>query len=372
MSTTSTITETTQQRRDRLLRVQAERQRAREAEEARQAAEFEAEMKALEEEAAREAEAAAEKKRLEEQRLAEQKRRAEEKQKESERVARERAKALKKLAEDKRKENARTKVTEDLATRRELAAAAAIRRSGPPTSQSASGSKPKTKKMVKSPSQVRDESEELTEEEEEQPAPRGVKRKMMTVMIGSAPDPDDGYDPASGDDGRDPASPSPSQSRAPCDRCVLQHREDECRPQEGNRRTQACAVCHHQRQRCSWSGENASRRSRVKKTKLEDEIYEGPARRVTERRIGMEQMAMFAEHNREVERRLQVIERYTGRTAMAMERVAMALEALGGGNKKKEDNEDREGEDKEEDEEEEEEEEEARRRKIREGKKRAE
>ncbi|KAJ3746355.1 hypothetical protein DFH05DRAFT_1522959 [Lentinula detonsa] len=381
MSTTSTITETTQQHRDRLLlslvdlqqllRVQAERQRAREAEEARQAAEFEAEMKALEEEAAREAEIAAEKKRLEEKKLAEQKGRAEEKRKETERVAQERAKALKKLAEDKRKEeDARVKVTEELAKRRELTAAAALRRSGPPTSQSASSSKPKTNKMVKSPSQVRNESEELTEEEEEQPTPRGVKQKVMRVMIGNAPDPDDGYDPASGDDGEDPASPSPSQSRPPCDRCVLQHHQDECRPQEGNRRAQACAVCHHQRQRCSWSGENAARRSRVKRTKLEDEVYEGPTRRVTERRIGMEQVAMFAEHNREVERRLQVIERYTGRTAMAMERVAMALEGLGGGKKREEeDNEDREGDDKEEEEEEEEEE---RRRKIREGKKRAE
>ncbi|KAJ3991238.1 hypothetical protein F5050DRAFT_1812773 [Lentinula boryana] len=341
MSTTSTITETTQQRRDRLLRVQAERQCAREAEEARQVAEFEAEMKALEEEAACEAEIAAEKKRLEEKKLAEQKQRAEEKRKETERVAQERAKALKKLAEDKRKEeNARVKVTEELAKRCELAAAAALRRSGPPTSQSASGSKPKTKKMVKTPSQVCEESEELTEEEEEQPTPRG---------IGNAPDPDDGYDPVSGDDGEDPASPSPSQSRPPCDWCVLQHRQDECRPQEGNQRAQACT-----------------------KTKLEDEVYEGPARRVTERRIGMEQMAMFAEHNREVERRLQVIERYTGRTAMAMERVAMALEELGGGKKKEEeDNEDREGDDEEEEGEEEEEEEE-RRRKICEGKKRAE
>ncbi|KAJ3991583.1 hypothetical protein F5050DRAFT_1715971 [Lentinula boryana] len=157
--------------------------RAREAEEACQAAKFEADMKALEEEAAREAEIAAEKKRVEEKKLAEQKCRAEEKQKESERVARERAKALKKLAEDKRKEeDARTKVTEELAKRRELAAAAAIRCSGPPTSQSALGSQPKTKKMVKSPSQVRDELEELTEEEEEQPAPQGVKQKVMTVM----------------------------------------------------------------------------------------------------------------------------------------------------------------------------------------------
>ncbi|KAJ3979317.1 hypothetical protein F5890DRAFT_1546972 [Lentinula detonsa] len=324
MLTTSTTTGTMQQQ------------------EARQAAKFEAEMKMLEEEAAREAEIAAEKKRLEEKKLAEQKRRAEEKRKEAEKVARERAKALKESADDKRKEeNARVKVAEELAKRWELATAAAICRSGPPTSQSASGSHPKTKKMVKSPSQVRNESEELTEEEEEPPALQGVKRKMMTVMIGNAPDPDDGYDPASGDDGEDPASPSPSQSRPPCDRCVLQHREDECRLQEGNRRAQACTVCHHQRQRCSWLGENAARQSRVKKTKFEDEAYEGPARRVTERRIGMEQMAMFAEHNHEVERRLQVIERYTGRTAMAMERVAMALEALGGGKKKgEEDNED--------------------------------
>ncbi|KAJ3979880.1 hypothetical protein F5890DRAFT_1478177 [Lentinula detonsa] len=148
-------------------------------------------MKMLEEEAAREAKIAAEKKRLEEKKLAEQKWRAEEKQKEAERVA--------------------VKVTEELAKCRELAAAIALHCSGPPTSQSALGSQPKTKKMVKSPSQVRDEVEELTEEEGEQPAPRGVKRKVLTVMIGNAPDPDDGYDPTSGDDGEDPASPSPSQ-----------------------------------------------------------------------------------------------------------------------------------------------------------------
>ncbi|KAJ3990973.1 hypothetical protein F5050DRAFT_1877011 [Lentinula boryana] len=127
MSTTSTITETTQQCRERLLRVQAERQRLREEEAARQAAEFEEEMRRLEEEAAREAEIAAEKKRLEEKKLAEQKRRAEEKRKETERVAQERAKALKKLAEDKRKEeSARVKVAEEIAKRRELAAAAAL------------------------------------------------------------------------------------------------------------------------------------------------------------------------------------------------------------------------------------------------------
>ncbi|KAJ3978724.1 hypothetical protein F5890DRAFT_1479111 [Lentinula detonsa] len=276
MSTTSTTTETTQQRRERLLRVQAERQRAREAEEARQAAEFEAEMRVLEEEAAREAEIAAEKKRLEEQKLAEQKRRAEEKRKEAER--------------DKQKEeDARAKVTEELAKRRELAAAAAICRSGPPTSQSALGSQPKPKKMVKSPSQVRDESEELTEEEDEQPAPRGVKRKMMTVMevlpiltMGTIPRQEMTVEI--------PPPPLP-RNRGHLATGVFY---STVKTNVARRR----AINAHKL--APWSGENAARRSRAKKTKLEDEVYEGPARRVTERRIGMEQMAMFTEHCRDV------------------------------------------------------------------------
>ncbi|KAJ3991195.1 hypothetical protein F5050DRAFT_1716284 [Lentinula boryana] len=272
MSTTSTTTETTQQRRERLLHVQEERQRLREAEAARQAAEFEEEMKCLEEEAAREAELAAEKKRLEEEKMAEQARRAEEQCREAERIAWDRARALKRLEEERKKEKeANSRVVDEAAKCRELAAAAALRRSLPQPSQPASGSQPHTKKVIKLPSKVRDDSEELTEEEEELPTPQGVKRKMMTVMIGSAPDPDDGSNPASGDDGDGPASPSPSPSnaRSPCNR---------------------------------WSGENAAHRSRVKQGKLEDELYQGPTRRVTERRIGMEQMERFAEHNREVAR----------------------------------------------------------------------
>ncbi|KAJ3978649.1 hypothetical protein F5890DRAFT_1559930 [Lentinula detonsa] len=182
MSTTSTTTETTQERRERLLRLQEERQRVREAEAARQAAEFEEEMRRLEEEAAHEAELAAEKKRLEEEKIAEQARRAEEQRKESERSARDRARALKKLEEEKRKEKANSRVTDEAAKRRELAAAAALRRSLPQSPQPASGSQ-SHKKLIKSPSKVRDDSEELTEEEEEEvPAPRGVKRKVMTVM----------------------------------------------------------------------------------------------------------------------------------------------------------------------------------------------
>ncbi|KAJ3791590.1 hypothetical protein GGU11DRAFT_751458 [Lentinula aff. detonsa] len=137
----------------------------------------------------------------------------------------------------------------------------------------------------------------------------------------------------------------------------------------------ACEVCHQQRQRCSWSGDNAARRSRSKRVKLdEDDVYEGPAARVGERKRVegtemAEQLARIAEQNQDLVKLLRqslvVQEQMLGIMVRAEKRV---MEAMEESEKGEDEDEDGEGEE----DEEEIENEEERRAKIREGKKRAE
>ncbi|KAJ3979229.1 hypothetical protein F5890DRAFT_1478700, partial [Lentinula detonsa] len=165
-----------------------------------------------------------------------------------------------------------------------------------------SGSK---KKTFKSKSVI---SDKLSDEEKElPPAPRGEKRKRPIKMIakgGSHSDPDDDFE--SEQIGLNPPLPStdPSQNRPGCSQCISIGRSSECHPQSSRQQAQACVICHQQRQRCSWSGDNASRRSRGKRVKLDDEDYEGPAARVGERRFEgpgiAEQLATIVGQNKDL------------------------------------------------------------------------
>ncbi|KAJ3991321.1 hypothetical protein F5050DRAFT_1716187 [Lentinula boryana] len=177
MSSTHTITETTQEHHVHLLREQVERQRAREEEAARQEAEFAAEMQRLEEEAAREAE----EKRKEEERLAEEKQKEEERKQEEEWIMEEekkveelraqaRDKAFHRMVEESRKEKA--KAAQELAERWERAASAASCRMGMTTPREPLGSRPKT---YKSAAIVGDSSDEdVALEKEKGSTPRGI------------------------------------------------------------------------------------------------------------------------------------------------------------------------------------------------------
>ncbi|KAJ3740766.1 hypothetical protein DFH05DRAFT_1528557 [Lentinula detonsa] len=104
----------------------------------------------------------------------------------------------------------------------------------------------------------------------------------MIAKNGNYPDPTSDRD--AGEDDENIGSPS-----QPCSACT---------------RTQACEPCHVQRQRCSWIGDHASQRSRGKWAKLEDDIYRGPAVRVTERKFAgpeiAEQLAVLAGQNLEL------------------------------------------------------------------------
>ncbi|KAJ3990996.1 hypothetical protein F5050DRAFT_1898739 [Lentinula boryana] len=302
MSTTSNNNETIQQRRERLLQAQAARQRAREEEIARQEAEFAAEMERIEaeEKAAQEAE---EKQRAEEQRIKEEKRQEEEKRvAEERRIAEEQRKKQEELAEKKRKEERRIaeerRRAEEIAAQAEDARERAAKELGqrqkhipaaqkqtvtvllPPRS---SGST--SKKGFKSRSVISDESDDVIMGGPEVETPQIVKRKRPIKMIAQndiVPDPTSDRD-AEEHDNED--EESLSQPRSACTRCVLLGKTSSCKPQSTRRKTQACEPCHIQRQRCSWIGEHASWRSRGKRAKVEDEIYQGPAARVGERRF---------------------------------------------------------------------------------------
>ncbi|KAJ3978484.1 hypothetical protein F5890DRAFT_1560256 [Lentinula detonsa] len=177
------------------------------------------------------------------------------------------------------------------------------------------------------------------------------------------------------DEGDEP--PSPSQRRPACTRCVLLGKPASCRPQSTRRRTQACELCHAQRQRCSWIADHASRRSRGKRAKVEDEIYRGPAARITDRKFEgpgiSEQLAVLSEQNTELihllRRSLEVQEKMLGIMVRAENRVNEAM-GVGEKDEDEDEDEDEDGEG-EEDEEEKKEDEEKRRKAIREGKKRA-
>ncbi|KAJ3978800.1 hypothetical protein F5890DRAFT_1559632 [Lentinula detonsa] len=220
-------------------------------------------------------------------------------------------------------------------------------------------------------------SEDSSDEVVEQPGeviPRGTKRKRTIKMIAKG---SDNYDPEGEKSDRDvPSPPDLSQPRPACSRCVMIGRPSECRPQSSRWQAQACIVCHQQRQQCSWSGDNAARRLRGKKVKLDDEVYEGPAARVGDRRIEgpgvVEQLAIIAGQNKdllEIARRSLVLqEKMLGIMARREKR---EIDAMGGSESEREENED-EDEDGEGEEDEEEVNEEKRREEIREGKKCAE
>ncbi|KAJ3978449.1 hypothetical protein F5890DRAFT_1560313 [Lentinula detonsa] len=408
MSSPTPNNDTAQQRRERLLLAQAERQRARELEIARQEAEFAAEMDRLEEEAAREAEekrVAEEKRQAEERRMEEERRVFEEQRKKQEAIAEKKKVEEMRLAEVKRREEARLaneaaaeaeekqvreqaylKLVEENKKEKEKAARELAKRTKPiPAAKQrqvdvvppprSSGSK---KTSFKSKSVISDDSDDAGVEKEREATPRGVKRKRTTkmiVMVNKTPAVDDDFDPEDGNDNEDedPASPlDPSTTRPACSRCVLIGKSDECRPQSTRQRTQACELCHLQRQRCSWSGDNASRRARGKRAKIEEEeVYEGPASRVAARSLGGSEVVDRFDR---VEQCLGALERYASRSATALERIATILERIGenqlGRKEEAEPEEDEDGEGEEDEEEAENEEE--RRVKIREGKRRAE
>ncbi|KAJ3990780.1 hypothetical protein F5050DRAFT_1813473 [Lentinula boryana] len=427
MSSSQNSTETAQQHRDRLLLAQAERQRIREEEAAKQEAEFAAEMERLEEEAAREEEEkrlAEEKRVVEEKRVAEENRLAEEKRIAEKKLAEERelAEAMRlederiaelkrfeeemiieekrrnRIAEEKRREEERLAEAEDLQEQNDAfakfikenriekakAAKKLERRREPVLSTArpvvsvvipprASGSKAKT---YKSKSVISDDSDEAGVESEVKETPRGTKRKRTIKMIARSvgtPDPIDEVNAEDEDDGEPPSS---SQPRSACTRCVLLGKPESCRPQTTRRKTQACELCHVQQQRCSWIGDHASRRSRGKRAKLEDDIYRGPAARVTERKFAgpevAEQLAVMVGQNIELvgiaRRSLEVEERILTIMERREQRELREREVRG---KDEDEDEDEDGEG-EEDEEEKEKNNEKRKNEIREGKRRAE
>ncbi|KAJ3791605.1 hypothetical protein GGU11DRAFT_812703 [Lentinula aff. detonsa] len=426
MSSTSNDHETIQQRRERILQAQAARQRAREEEIARQEAEFAAEMERIEaeEQAAREAEerrkaeerVAEERRKAEEKRIAEEKRLAEEqkleeqrRQEEEERIAEEnrvveeqekqqeksaemRREDAERRAEAKRREEERAaveaaaeeedeqeqttafaKIVEENKKEKERAAKELEKRRKQPARARnvevevpppSSGSRRKT---FKSKAIISEDSEDEGEDKRKEAAPRGVKRKRTIRMIAKGSNTSN----LDGEPAGEQPPPDSSLPRPACDRCVLLGRPSECCPQSTRRQAQACAVCHHQRQRCSWSGDNAARRSRGKRVKLDDdEVYEGPAVRVGERRFEgpgiVEQLAAIVGQNKDlidIARRSLVLQERMLHLMVIRERREETRE--------KSDDEDEDGEG-EEDEEEKEEDEEKRRKAIREGKKRAE
>ncbi|KAJ3979269.1 hypothetical protein F5890DRAFT_1558948 [Lentinula detonsa] len=437
----SNNTETAQQCRERLLAAQAECQRLRDEEIARQEAEFAAEMERLEEEAAREEEEkrvieeqrVAEEKRIEEeQRLKEEKRVAEEKRAEEKRIAekklaeeRELAEAMrleaeriaelkrfeeevlneeKRVAEEEKQEKNRIteakrreeeqlaeaedareqntafakmieenkkekdKAARELKKRRERTVPTTTRKVEVVVRSQPSGSKAKSYKWK---SVISDDSDEAGADRDVDEAPRGTKRKRTTKMIARDVDTPDPIADVNAEDEDDEEPPSPSQSHSVCTRCVLLGKPGSCHPQTTRRKTQACELCHVQRQWCSWISDHASRRSRGKRAKLEDDIYRGPAAGVTERKFAgpeiAEHLAVLAGQNAELvgiaRRSLEVQERVL---SIMERREQRKLEKREVGGREEDEDEDGEGE------EDEEVEETRRRGEICEGKKRAE
>ncbi|KAJ3791802.1 hypothetical protein GGU11DRAFT_803989 [Lentinula aff. detonsa] len=345
MSNSSNDNETIQQRRERILQAQAARQRAREEEIARQEAE-----KAEEEQVVREKkkeQEIAEKKRLEERRIAEEKRRVEE------------AAAA---AEDECVRNAAyAKLVEENRVEREKAAKELEKRQKRPVA------KDQPKKSFKSKSIISNDSD--VEQREVMPAPRGEKRKRPIKMIargGPHSDPDEDFEPENPTNSPLPST-DPSQNCPACARCVSIGKPSECRPQSLRRQAQPCIVCHQQRQRCSWSGDNASRRSRGKR---------GPAARAGERRFEgpgiAEQLAAIVGQNKDlidIARRSLVLQQRILHLLVRRERREEAREELEKSGDEEEEEEDGEGE--EDEEEKEKNNEEKKREEIREGKRRA-
>ncbi|KAJ3791522.1 hypothetical protein GGU11DRAFT_830864 [Lentinula aff. detonsa] len=279
-----------------------------------------------------------------------------------------RAVALAKLVEENKKEKA--KAAKELEKRQKTISK--------PTRPDVEISVPTTsprRKAFKSKAIISDESDDEMIEQPREVIPRGTKRKRTIKMIAkgmSSSRPDGDKEPIPEQVTQPPSQNS--QPRSACSRCILIGRPSECRPQSTGRQAQACAVCHQQRQRCSWSGDNAARRSRGKRVKVDEDVYEGPAARVGERRRNegtelAEQLSKIAEQNQDLVKLLRqslvVQEQMLGVMVRAERRV---MEAMEGNDKGESEDEDEDGEG----EEDEEISEEERRREIREGKKRAE
>ncbi|KAJ3983856.1 hypothetical protein F5890DRAFT_1554640 [Lentinula detonsa] len=342
---------------------------------------IEAEEKAAqeaEEKAAREAE---EKRRVEEQRIEEEKRREEEKKvAEEKKLAEEKRAAAE--AEDEHEQNAAyTKLVEENKKEKERAAKELEKRRKQPAkphgvdvSIPVSTSSPR-RRTFKSKAIISDDSGDEVVEQPQEVVPRGTKRKRTIKMVArSGNDKESNEDPTPETAGGPQESSSQPQPRSPCSRCILVGKTADCRPQNASRPTQACIG---------------------KQVKLDDEVYEGPAARVGERRFEgpgiAEQLATIAEQNKallDIARVKTVpsmfevgssIRRSGGTTVTARRSLVLQEQMLHlmvirerreeAREKSEDEDEDGEGE---EDEEEKEEDEEKRRKAIREGKKRAE
>ncbi|KAJ3798875.1 hypothetical protein GGU11DRAFT_779432 [Lentinula aff. detonsa] len=401
MSTNSNDSETIQQRREHILQAQAARQRARKEEVARQEAEFAAEMERIEaeEKAAREAEEKAareaeEQRRAEEQRIEEEKRREEEKkvaeekklpeekrvieeqrkqQELAERRQEELAEQAAAEAEDEHEQNAAyAKLVEENKKEKERAAKELEKRQKQPAKSHrvdveipVSTSSPR-RRAFKFKAIISDDSGDEVVEQPKEVVPRGTKRKRTIKMVArSGNDKESNEDPTPETAGGPQESSSQPQPRKTAD----------CHPQNASRPTQACIVCHQQRQRCSWSGDNVSRRSRGKRVKLDDEVYEGPAARVGERRFKgpgiAEQLAAIVGQNKDlidIARRSLVLQERMLHLMVIRERREEAREEV---EKSEDEDEDEDGEGEIDEEEKERNDEEKKRKEIREGKKRA-
>ncbi|KAJ3724994.1 hypothetical protein DFJ43DRAFT_1157750 [Lentinula guzmanii] len=274
MSPSTPNNDTAQQRRERLLLVQAEQQRARELEIARQ----EAEEKAAEERAL------AEEMRLEEELVLEEKRVAEEKQKELAKVAelkaredkraadaaedaeeeREQNTAYVKLVEENRKEW--EKAVKELERWQKRAPAAKPRMVDVVVPSRPSGSR---SKVFKSKSVISDDSDVMDVDKEQVEAPRGVKRKRPIKMI------------AKGMNFSEPnaeVEPVPGQ--------VVQPPSESSQPRPAFHGTTSSGMCCMSPTAPAMQlvGDNAACRLRGKRVKVDEDDYEGPAKRAGERR----------------------------------------------------------------------------------------
>ncbi|KAJ3791452.1 hypothetical protein GGU11DRAFT_832543, partial [Lentinula aff. detonsa] len=231
----------------------------------------------------------------------------------------------------------REKAAKDLEKRREPGRTIAKKQLHVVVPLRASGSKTKT---FKSKSVISDESDVVEVDEEQAEPPRGVKRKRMIKMIAKN---DKFPDPAGDFDARD-------------------EEDDDDKDESPSRRRPACT---------RWIEDHSSRRSRGKRAKVEDDVYQGLAARVTDRKFKgpgiAEQLAVLSEQNTELihllRRSLEVQEKMLGIMVKREEQEVEKEETEMSGD---ENDEDGEGE------EDEEVNEEKRREEVREGKKRAE
>ncbi|KAJ3978344.1 hypothetical protein F5890DRAFT_1560513 [Lentinula detonsa] len=370
-------------------RIEAEEKAAREAEE-KAAREVEEQRRAEEQRIEEEKRREEEKKIAEEKKLAEEKRVIEEQKKQQELVERRRQEELAEQAaaeaEDEHEQNAAyAKLVEENKKEKERAAKELEERRKQPSKPHrvnveipVSTSSPR-RRTFKSKAIISDDSSDEVVEQPKEVVPRGTKRKRTIKMVArSGNDNESNADPTPETAVVPPESSSQPQHRSPCSRCVLVGKTADCRPQNASRPTQACRVCHQQRQRCSWSGDNVSRRSRGKRVKVDDEVYEGPAARVGERRFEgpgiAEQLAAIVDQNKDlidIARRSLVLQERMLHLMVIRERREEAREEVDKSEDEDED-EDEDGEGEIDEEEKERNDEEKKRREIREGKKRAE